>query len=101
MKKKKIKKILIANRGEIAIRIAQTCHKLKIKTVGVYSKQDESSLHLDSMDEKYFLSDVLTLSAKVFSSISASAVIVNTCSASCATPFKVLLLLLIGVVDHN
>ncbi|MBV68596.1 MAG: acetyl/propionyl-CoA carboxylase subunit alpha [Pelagibacterales bacterium] len=57
MKKKKIKKILIANRGEISIRIAKTCHKLKIKTVGVYSKQDESSLHLDSMDEKYFLSD--------------------------------------------
>ena len=47
MKKKKIKKILIANRGEIAIRIAKTCHKLKIKTVGVYSKQDESSLHLE------------------------------------------------------
>ena len=39
MKKKKIKKILIANRGEISIRIAKTCHKLKIKTVGVYSKQ--------------------------------------------------------------
>ena len=52
MKKKKIKKILIANRGEISIRIAKTCHKLKIKTVGVYSKQDESSLHLDSMDVK-------------------------------------------------
>ena len=55
--KKKIKKILIANRGEIAIRIAKTCSKLKIKTVGIYSKQDESSLHLDYMDEKYFLSD--------------------------------------------
>jgi len=55
--KKKIKKILIANRGEIAIRIAKTCRKLKIKTVGIYSKQDESSLHLDYMDEKYFLSD--------------------------------------------
>ena len=33
-----IKKILIANRGEIAIRIAKSCKKLGIKTVGVYSK---------------------------------------------------------------
>ena len=55
--KKKIKKILIANRGEIAIRIAKTCNKLKIKTVGIYSKQDESSLHLDFVDETCFLSD--------------------------------------------
>ncbi len=55
--KKKIKKILIANRGEIAIRIAKTCNKLKIKTVGIYSKQDESALHLDFMDETHFLSD--------------------------------------------
>ena len=55
--KKKIKKILIANRGEIAVRIAKTCKKLKIKTVGIYSKQDESSYHLSYMDEKIFLSD--------------------------------------------
>ncbi|MDC3024588.1 ATP-grasp domain-containing protein, partial [Alphaproteobacteria bacterium] len=54
---KKIKKVLIANRGEIAIRIAKTCKNLKIKTVGIYSKEDEASLHLDFMTEKYFLSD--------------------------------------------
>ena len=52
--KKKIKKILIANRGEIAVRIAETCKKLKIKTVGVFSKQDESSYHLTKMDENDF-----------------------------------------------
>ena len=55
--KKKIKKILIANRGEIAVRIANTCKKLKIKTVGIYSKQDEDSYHLTLMDEKVFLSN--------------------------------------------
>ena len=54
--KKKIKKILIANRGEIAVRIARTCKKLKIKTVGIYSQQDEDSYHLTLMDEKVFLS---------------------------------------------
>ncbi len=55
--KKKIKKILIANRGEIAVRIARTCKKLKIKTVGIYSQQDEDSYHLTLMDEKVFLSN--------------------------------------------
>ncbi len=55
--KQKIKKILIANRGEIAVRIAKTCKKLKIKTVGIYSKEDESSYHLTKMDEKVFLSN--------------------------------------------
>ena len=55
--KKKIKKILIANRGEIAVRIARTCKKFKIKTVGIYSQQDEASYHLTLMDEKVFLSN--------------------------------------------
>ncbi|MEC8099732.1 MAG: biotin carboxylase N-terminal domain-containing protein [Pseudomonadota bacterium] len=54
---KKIKKILIANRGEIVIRIAKTCKKLGIKTVGIYSKQDENSHHLNFVDEKVFLSN--------------------------------------------
>ena len=46
-----INKILIANRGEIAIRIATTCKKLGIKTVGIFSKDDASSLHLKFCDE--------------------------------------------------
>ncbi|MAI02319.1 MAG: acetyl-CoA carboxylase biotin carboxylase subunit [Rickettsiales bacterium TMED254] len=52
-----IKKVLIANRGEIAIRIAKSCKKLGIKTVGVFSKDDEFSLHLDYCDEKYLLGE--------------------------------------------
>ncbi|PPR15116.1 MAG: Acetyl-/propionyl-coenzyme A carboxylase alpha chain, partial [Alphaproteobacteria bacterium MarineAlpha9_Bin3] len=46
------KKILIANRGEIACRIARTCKKMGIKTIGIYSDADSNSLHLDYMDEK-------------------------------------------------
>ncbi|GIR46883.1 MAG: acetyl/propionyl-CoA carboxylase subunit alpha [Alphaproteobacteria bacterium] len=52
-----IKKVLIANRGEIAIRIAKSCKKLGIKTVGVYSKDDSASLHLTYCDENYLLGD--------------------------------------------
>ncbi len=47
------KKILIANRGEIACRIAYTCKKMGIKTVGIYSEADRNSKHLKVMDEVY------------------------------------------------
>ena len=45
------KKILIANRGEIACRVIHTCKKMGIKTVAIYSDADESALHADLADE--------------------------------------------------
>ena len=49
----KIKKVLVANRGEIAIRIFRACVEIGIKTVGIYTYEDRYSLHRYKADESY------------------------------------------------
>ena len=50
-----IKKILIANRGEIACRVIHTCQEMGIKTVAIFSEGEENALHVQSADESYCL----------------------------------------------
>lgn len=50
-----MKKILVANRGEIAIRVFRACAELGIKTVGIYAAEDEYSVHRFKADEAYLV----------------------------------------------
>lgn len=55
--KNSIKKVLVANRGEIAIRIFRACTELDIRTVAIYSKEDAGSYHRYKADEAYLVGE--------------------------------------------
>ncbi|AET69634.1 acetyl-CoA carboxylase, biotin carboxylase subunit [Desulfosporosinus orientis DSM 765] len=55
------KKILIANRGEIALRVLRACKELKIQTVAVFSEADREALHVKEADEAVFIGPASSL----------------------------------------
>ncbi|WP_234122139.1 pyruvate carboxylase [Clostridium hydrogenum] len=52
---KKFKRVLVANRGEIAIRIFRACHELGIRTVAIYTEEDKLALFRTKADESYLI----------------------------------------------
>jgi pyruvate carboxylase len=55
--RKKINKVLVANRGEIAIRVFRACTELGIRTVAIYSKEDSGAYHRYKADEAYLVGE--------------------------------------------
>src|SRR6058998_2781196 len=53
------RRLLIANRGEIAIRIARTAREMGIRSIGVYSEADRTALHRSAMDESLLIGGAL------------------------------------------
>ena len=59
MEIRKFQKILVANRGEIALRIFRACYDLGLRTVAIYSQEDTYSLYRTRADEAYLIGEIV------------------------------------------
>ena len=59
-------RILVANRGEIALRVIRACHELGIRSIAVFSEADRDSHYLDLADEKYCIGPAQSTDSYLF-----------------------------------
>jgi acetyl/propionyl-CoA carboxylase alpha subunit len=83
-KGRKIKKILIPNRGEIAVRVQRTCREMGIRTVAVFSDPDRHALHVRYADEAYHLPG--TAPSETYLNQQKILAIADTCGADAIHP---------------
>jgi acetyl-CoA carboxylase biotin carboxylase subunit len=76
-----IKKVLIANRGEIALRVIRACKELDIQTVAVYSEVDEDSMHVTMADEAYCIGPAVSAKSYLYIPAIISAALVSGADA--------------------
>jgi acetyl-CoA/propionyl-CoA carboxylase biotin carboxyl carrier protein len=77
-------KVLIANRGEIAVRIARACEELQIATVAVYSELDRDAIHVKRADEAYLLGP--GPASESYLNIAKIIEVINQCGAEAVHP---------------
>ncbi|KAL2632431.1 hypothetical protein R1flu_017117 [Riccia fluitans] len=81
---KKLEKVLVANRGEIAVRVMRTAKKLGMKTVAVYSEPDANSVHVRFADEAVFVGPAP--SVKSYLNVDAILAAIRATNADCVHP---------------
>ena len=88
---KKFKRVLVANRGEIAIRIFRACHELGIRTVAIYTEEDKYSLFRTKAHESYLIGRIPMKLRKEFniSLLEYTSLITNVIKTNTATMYTI------------